>query len=154
MNNTITTVNFKGLWEPVKILEKSNGFTPGIPEYTYYKLYDMVYHPFKNETAEQIAKVVKKFFKGRTYNLVDRQYGGHKAGDYYQMNRVTIGEVIDEKDIQKYLDIGYTKKMNSGIASEKNFWKSMENESYSAMAPMELSVEWIERIIKRVFDKT
>ena len=154
MDVKISPINFKGLWEPVKILKESNGYKPGIPEYTYYELYDMVYHPFKNETAEEIAKIVNKFFKGRTYNMVDRKYGSHKAGDYYQMNRVTVGEVIDEKDIQEYLAKGYTRKMKSGLSSEKAFWKAMENEAYAASAPMKLDVEWIKNIVARIFDKT
>ena len=153
MDIRISPVNFKGMWEPVKICEAANGFKPGTPKYTHHKLYDMVYHPFKNETAEEIAKVVKKFFKGRTYTMIDRQYGG-QAGDFYQMNRVTVGEVIDEKDIQKYLDMGYTKEMRRGIASDADFYEANRNDSFAVMGNQELSIESIKSIVAKVFKKT
>ncbi|MBO7672834.1 hypothetical protein J6S88_05420 [bacterium] len=153
MDIRISPVNFEGMWEPVKVFHATNGFKPRTRQHTNYTLHDMVYHPFKNETAEEIAKVVKKFFKGRTFTGVDIQEGQH-IGDYYQFNRVKVGEAIDEKDIQKYLDMGYTKEMHGGISSKKDFWDAMRNDSFGAMDYMELTIERIEEIIAKVFKKT
>lgn len=151
MDNRISAVNFKGLWAPVVVREVSNGFKP-CKEYTSYKLYDLVYHPFKSETVEEIANAVKKFIKGRTYNMVDFKEG-QNIGDYYQMNRVKVGKVIDEKDMPKYLEKGFTKEMHGGISSEEDFWKAMSNDSYDVMDYCELTPEYINKLAGRVFNK-
>ena len=150
MDNTISSINFKGLWAPVKKVHVEKGHFN--KDYVRYTLNNLVYHPFKNETSEEIAKEVTKHTRGRNFSLWDRVDGQHK-GDYFQMNHISIGKAIDENDTEQLLNKGYNKLAIGGVLDEADFKDAWNNNTYYVYDINNMQSDEIEEVISRVFGK-
>ena len=147
--NNINHVEFKGLWEPVRKLNKESGTYNR--DKAVFTLYDAVYHPYKGETKEAIEEVVKKKFAGRSFSLWDKFDGQNKA-DMFQMNLVRIGEPINEADTDNLIGKGYKREFSDGILEENEFWEAYSNNTYEPCGISELSSEDIKDIANRHFN--
>ncbi|MCQ2739938.1 MAG: hypothetical protein MJ237_06900 [bacterium] len=113
-------------------LKKSVSKETGVSYYNKvnYKLHEFVYHPFENETAEQIANAIKSNFRGRSFYLVEKEHG-HRDGLYYQMNRVVLGSKIKPSDNLEKL--GLTEEPIAGILNDDAFYEVYNNNQYATM---------------------
>lgn len=147
----VSQISFNGLWVPGRVLEKEKGmFYHGK---TYYKLRENIYHPWKNETPEQIAQAVDKHFWGRSFSVMDTSIGDsqHKY-DAYHMNYIRIGEPIEQTDAQKLIAQGYSEDFVGGISSDADFYASYNNASYAPFDIRKMSKESVIDFAQRHFD--
>lgn len=150
--NNINSMNFNGMWAPVKVLK----YETGVEHYNkkIFKLYDMVYHPWMDETKEAIQKQVEKHFWGRTFSVMDIGFeDSHFKCDVYEMNRVQVGNAIRHEDEANLLEQGYTKEVTIGISSDEEFRKLYPNASYAAYAVSKLDPEGISELADEHFSE-
>ena len=148
--NNINPINFYGMWSPVKVSKKEFGI--------YHKdkqkfiLYDMVYHPWSDETKEAVKKEVDKYFFGRSFSIMDIGIeDSHFKADFYEMNRVKIGNTIRHEDEADLLKQGYTNKPNMGTHDDKTFAELYNNASISAYGERKMDAERINQLINKYF---
>ena len=130
--NRINSINFNGMWEPVKVLHKESGIYHLNKQ--MFTLYDMVYHPWVDEKKEDIQKEVDKHFIGRSFCVMDTGLeDSHFKASVYEMNRVRVGNAIKHKDKAKLLKQGYEENLHIGIPDDEEFREIYyNNESHSA----------------------
>ena len=117
----ICKINFKGLWEPVKIITKERGHKN--IDKVINTMYQMVYHPLKGETKQSIEKAVNKYCHGLTYTVHDINEG-QAAVDMYKVNFVKVGNRIAKKDAKKYIAMGYTRKPFDNVMTVDELYDS------------------------------
>ncbi len=119
--NTYNSVNFNGLWAPVKTVTKEVGHKN--IDKAIYTMYDMVYHPWVGESKQAIEKAVNKYFHGLTYSVHDVNEGQMTA-DMYKVNFVRVGDAISKESAKKYLDLGYKKTPNDYVQNVDELYDS------------------------------
>ena len=147
--NGISTIGFKGLWEPVKKMSKESGTYNR--DKVIYTLYDTVYHPFVGESNDAVNMAIKKGFVGRSFSLWDKFDGQNKA-DMFQMNLIKLGEPISEHEADIFIGKGFKKELTEGVLDENAFIEAYSNNTYEPYDINRLSQEEIKDIANRHFD--
>ncbi|MCQ2754324.1 MAG: hypothetical protein MJ231_04655 [bacterium] len=144
--NQFQNLNFNGLYKLQNVITKESG------KQYYNKVvqrsYNIVYHPFENESAEFIKEQIDKLIKGRTFTLWEKDHG-HIEGLYYHVNNVSEGAKIRQEDTEKLIKAGYSKSPK-GMPSESVFYNMYNNESYATMDVLDLSKKRILEIVKAI----
>ena len=149
----VSQVSFNGLWEkPAKLLhEKEVGVF--YRDKTYYKLRKIIYHPWKDESPEQVAEAVDKHFFGRSFSVMDTSIeDSQRKYDAYHMNYIQIGEPINKADAQKFIERGYSENFSGGILSDSDFYASYNNASYAPFDIRRMDKEDVIDFAQRHFD--
>ena len=150
--NNINSMTFNGMWAPVKVLKHETGVYHR--DKTLFTLYDMVYHPWVDETKEAIQKEVDKHFWGRMFSVMDIGLEDiHFKCDIYSMNRVKVGDAIRHEDETKLREQGYD-NMVKGAPSDEEFRASYnDNASYAACDVYKLNPKRIVELANKYFPK-
>ena len=88
----INSANFKGLWEIKTIHQKKLSDDLGDGFNISYQ--DAIYHPFKDETPEEIAKEMKKEQVGEVWENVDSDGDKYYPYSVEVTEKVTRGETL------------------------------------------------------------
>ena len=139
--------NFKGLYEYNGSTKKKTG----APHYNkkVYQLYDSTYHPYENESPEDIKKELERTNWGRTFTLYEDL---QNEGDYYFMNRIKIGDRIKKSDEEKLKAQGYSESPRGITLDNKEFLDTFNNDQYCTADVIKLSPERIEEISEKIKD--
>ena len=145
ISSNFSSASFKGLYKANGTINKKTG----APHYNkkVYKLYESTYHPYENETAEEIKNELEKTNWGRTFTLYEDL---QNEGDYYLMNRIKIGDRIKKADEDKYIDKGYTKNPRGIELEDDAFYKSFNNDQYCTCDVIRLRPERISEIAEQI----
>ena len=147
--HSLSAVTFRGLWEPVKAHHKDTGVN--YKNKAQYTLYECTYHPWSDESKEEIKENTDKYFKGRSFSLMDT-YDGHHKSDMFQMNYVKIGDSINREDADTYKERGYTSSLTGGtIEDDSEFWLTYTNASYAPFDVSIMSKERVQEVVARHF---
>jgi len=144
MNINSCGVSFNGLYKYNGSVNKSSG-----KEHynkVVHHIYNSTYHPYEDESPEDIKKELDRTYFGRTYRLYEDQ---RWEGDYYQMNRIKVGETIKRADEEKYLKEGYSKDPQGIYLKKDDFYAAYDNYEYGVMDYDELSPERVEEIAEK-----
>ena len=147
--NKVDSLSFNGLWEPVRTLKKETGVYN--KNKVFYTLREYIYHPFAEESSAEISKNVEKIYFGRSFSLWDRFDNHHKC-DLFQMNRVKVGDSINESNADEYIKKGWKKKPAETIVDDKEFYETYTNETYAPFDIRKMSPEYVDEISARHFD--
>lgn len=151
--NNINSTSFNGMWAPVQVSKQETGVYHLNKK--LFTLYDMVYHPWIDETKEAIQKEVDKYFWGRTFSVMDIGFEDmHYKCDIYSMNRVKVGNKIKHEDKEQLIKQGYGENVNVCTPGDKEFKASYnDNASYAVRDVYKLDAERINELVDEYFQE-
>ena len=148
MNINSCGVSFNGLYKYNGSIDKQTG----VPHYNkkVYHVYNSTYHPYENETKEDIEKELAKTNFGRCFTLHEDY---RNEGLYYLMNRIKIGAPRKKADKAKHIKEGMTETSRGITLNDSEFYATFNNDQYGTTDVTKLSSERVDEITKNIQDK-
>jgi len=138
--------SFNGLFETKDRIKKSVG--NNYYNRCVYNVYNIKYHPFPYETQEEIQNTIDKNKFGYTFSLMEVDHG-HVVGDYYFLNNIQLGDVIDLNTIPKEKISTYT-VTPKGIEDKNYIYSTYQNYSYAPIDYMEFSGKKVDYYMNKI----